>query len=181
MQTTSSESLADRLDYLKLDAPSLATLRSLKPLVEKHLPTSLDFFYSHIGGYPELRRFFRDSAHMQAAKGAQMRHWSRIADGRFDEGYASSARAIGNAHARLGVSPSRYIGGYALIIERLLATALPDLLSNATSDDIAAKANDIAAGVGVLIKAALLDMDLTTSTYLDSLEAALPDRRRIVA
>jgi methyl-accepting chemotaxis protein len=170
MQTSSSESLADRLDYLKLDAPSLAALRTLKPLVEKHLPASLDFFYRHIGGYPDLRRFFRDAAHMDTAKSAQMRHWNRITDGHFDEAYASSARSIGNAHARIGITPSRYIGGYALVLDRLLATLLPDLLSDGASDDNTAKAKEIAAGVGILIKAALLDMDLTTSTYLDSLE-----------
>jgi len=167
MQATSSESLKDRLDYLKLDASSLVALRSLKPLVEKHLPASLDLFYTHISGYPDLKRFFRDSAHMAAAKDAQMRHWTRIADGRIDDDYAASARTIGSAHARLGVQPSPYIGGYALILEHLMKTLLPDLRSGLAPDDIAAKTGDIAASVGLLIKAALLDMDLTTSTYLE--------------
>ena len=168
MQTASNESIAERLDFLKLDASSLAALRTLRPLIEKHLPAGLDFFYNHIRGYSDLRQLFNDSAHMETAKGAQVRHWSRIADGRFDQSYASSAQAIGSAHARLGLSPSRYIGGYALIIERLLGALLPELLSN--DGDAAAKGKEIAAGIGALVKAALLDIDMTTSTYFELIE-----------
>ncbi|MEJ2622973.1 MAG: methyl-accepting chemotaxis protein [Pseudolabrys sp.] len=178
MHTSTSQSLADRLDYLKLDAASLAAMRGLKPLVEKHLPASLDFFYTHISGYPDLKRFFIDGAHMAAAKGAQVRHWTRIADGRIDDDYVASARAIGSAHARLGLDPSRYIGGYALIVEHLVTAMLPDILSSIPPEDVAAKAGDVAAGVGLLVKAALLDMDLTTATYFEMQEE---ERRRVQA
>ena len=170
MHTSSGRSLDDRLNFLKLDESSLAALRTLRPLVEKHLPSSLDMFYAHLGQYPELKRFFGGAAHMDKAKNAQLRHWSNIAAGQFDETYATSSRMIGQAHARLGLDPSWYIGGYALIVERLVAAVLADVWPKGLLRGGANAADKTGAAVGALLKAVLLDMDLAISTYLDSLE-----------
>jgi methyl-accepting chemotaxis protein len=175
MQEARGQSLADRLNFLKLDERSLAALRTLKPLVEQHLPASLDSFYAHMERFPELKRFFSDAAHMDKAKSAQLRHWGRIAAGQFDENYAAGSTVIGQTHARLGIRPSWYIGGYALIAEHLIRSVLPEVWPKGLLGGSAKGAADVAAAVGVLVKAVLLDMDLAISTYLDSLEEA---RRR---
>jgi methyl-accepting chemotaxis protein len=172
MQESRGQSLADRLDFLKLDKQSLAALRALQPLIVKHLPASLDFFYAHMGRYPHLKRFFSDGAHQEKAKNAQLRHWDNIAAGQFDEKYASSSQTIGQTHARLGIRPSWYIGGYALVADRLIAAIIPELWPTGLLRGGAKKADDVAASVGGLVKAVLFDMDLAISTYLDSLEEA---------
>jgi methyl-accepting chemotaxis protein len=170
MSTSSGQSIADRLKFLKLDEPSLAALRTLKPLVEKHLPSSLDMFYAHLGAYPELSRFFSGAAHMDKAKNAQLSHWSNIASGQFSDGYVKSSRAIGEAHARIGLRPSWYIGGYALIAEHLVGAILAEVWPKGLLRGGAKDAGAVAVAVGALLKAVLLDMDVAISTYLDSME-----------
>ena len=172
MQPSRADTIADRLAFLKLDGPSLTALRTLKPLVEKHLPAALEFFYAHIAQAPEVKGLFRDSAHMGEAKNAQLRHWSNIGAGNFTEGYAASSQAIGEAHARIGLRPSRYIGGYALITERLIAAVLPEVWPKGMFGGGAKKADEVAASLGALVKAVFLDMDVAITTYLDALETA---------
>jgi len=172
MQPTTAETLADRLKFLNFDEPSLAALRTLKPLVEKHLPGALDFFYAHLSQTPEVKRFFRDSAHMAQAKKAQLRHWADISAGNFSDGYAASSQAIGRAHARTGLRPSWYISGYALITERLIGAVLPEVLPKGMFRGGAKKADEVAAALGALVKAVLFDMDIAISTYLEELETA---------
>ncbi|HVZ52962.1 MAG TPA: methyl-accepting chemotaxis protein [Pseudolabrys sp.] len=172
MQPSRAETVAERLAFLKLDEPALTALRTLKPLVEKHLPPALDFFYAHLGQAPELKGLFRDSAHMGEAKKAQLRHWSNIGAGNFNDSYAASSQAIGEAHARIGLRPSRYIGGYALITERLIASVLPEVWPKGVFGGATKKADEVAAALGVLVKAVFLDMDVAITTYLDALESA---------
>ncbi|MCK9912630.1 protoglobin domain-containing protein, partial [Microbacteriaceae bacterium K1510] len=73
-------------------------------------------------------------------------------------------KAIGRAHARLGLEPRWYIGGYALITERLvhavIAEKWPNLLGLGK-----ANAESTAETIATLVKAVMLDMDLAISTY----------------
>jgi hypothetical protein len=50
---------------------------------------------------------------------AQRSHWERLFAGRFDEGYATGVRRIGAAHARIGLDPRWYMGGYALALQEI--------------------------------------------------------------
>ena len=176
MQATQAQIIADRLAFLKVDDRSLATLRTLQPLIEKHLPASLKSFYEHLAQVPELRRFFSDAAQMGRARDAQLRHWTNISGGNFNAAYATSSRAIGETHARIGLRPSWYIGGYALIVEHLVASILSDVWPKGLLRGDRKKADATAAAMGVLIKAVFFDMDIAISTYLDALEA---ERKRV--
>lgn len=164
------ESIADRLNFLRLDEEALTALRSLKPLIEKHLPASLDGFYGHMSKFPELKRFFNDAAHMDRAKQAQLSHWANISAGRFSDAYVRSTQQIGQTHAHLGIKPSWYIGGYALVVEHLLTAILTELWPSGIMGGGRKKAESTAAAVGALMKSVMFDMDLAISAYLDNLE-----------
>jgi methyl-accepting chemotaxis protein len=171
---TEVESIDERLNFLRLDDEAIAALLTLKPLVEKHLPAGLDAFYQHVSKFPELRRFFNDAAHMDGAKQAQLTHWANISAGRFSDAYVRSTQQIGQTHARLGIKPSWYIGGYALIVEHLLGAILTEVWPSGLMGGGKKKAESTVAAVGALIKSAMFDMDLAISAYLDNLE----ERRR---
>lgn len=47
-----------------------------------------------------------------------------IADAEFDERYIDGISKVGKVHARLGLEPRWYIGGYALIIEQLIGSVI---------------------------------------------------------
>ncbi|HEV7250700.1 MAG TPA: methyl-accepting chemotaxis protein [Shinella sp.] len=161
--------IARRLDYLGLDEPALKRLRSLKPFIEKELGPALDKFYAIVRKSPEVNRLFSSDAHIDRAKKAQIGHWANIATGNFTGDYATKVQTIGHVHARIGLEPRWYIGGYALIVEHLLAESVkslwpkPGLFSRReiTPEEFAAQFSS-------LLKAMFLDMDLSISVYMDT-------------
>ena len=169
MTTAGTESLQSRLDFIGLDSRGLDALRELGPSIAKFIGPALDSFYSRVREFPQTSRFFSDAKHMTAAKGKQVEHWQVIASGEFGSQYAEKVRAIGKAHARLGLEPRWYIGGYALVAEQLVHALVherwPTMLTLSKKN-----AQGMAEGLSVLVKATMLDMDLAISTYLDALE-----------
>jgi methyl-accepting chemotaxis protein len=165
------EGLSQRLSFIGMDADARRSLAATRDLVEVALPKGLADFYNRVRAVPELRNLFSDEHHISAASSAQMRHWARIASGEFSADYCASVQRIGETHARIGLEPRWYIGGYALIIESLLR-ALIDGANASTQEDKKNLANTMAA----LVKASLIDMDLAISVYLDASER---ERKRL--
>jgi methyl-accepting chemotaxis protein len=145
-------------------------LAAIKPQVRAMIGGALDRFYSQASITPATSAFFRDGAHMQKAKAAQEAHWLHIADADFDDGFHASVRRIGSVHARIGLEPRWYIGAYALVLEELLRglgrkhSPLRRLLS------FFRLSNPQEASIAIM-KAALLDMDLSVSIYFEQAQA----------
>jgi methyl-accepting chemotaxis protein len=164
------ETLKQRLDFVQLDEKAATAIRSVKPLIDKELPAVLDFFYSHIQKYPEAGGHFRNPDRAVQAKNAQLSHWQRISAGEFSEDYLHSVRRIGEAHARIGLAPQWYIGGYALITERLIGAAVQALWPQRLWSGRKQDATEVSAALGAVVKAVLLDMELAISTYINAAE-----------
>ncbi len=113
-------SLQLRLAFNRIDDQMCELLRQHKDFVLGELPAVLDAFYSHVSTFPGASAFFRSREHMSGAKSAQLRHWSTILDGHFDENYETSIRRIGETHYRIGLDPVWYIGGYNFLISGLM-------------------------------------------------------------
>jgi methyl-accepting chemotaxis protein len=164
-----SAALQERLDFIGMDAKSRATLTKLQPFVEKAMGTALDAFYRKLKQTPEVARHFVDEKRIAGAKSAQQSHWKLIASARFDQGYVESAQRIGRTHARIGLEPRWYIGGYALIVEQLIrafaAEHWPTFLGRARGGG-----EEFAASLSCLVKGAVLDMDYAITTYWETLE-----------
>ena len=156
-----------RLEFLGFDEKQKALLRSLQPLVRDSIGSALDAFYKKVKATPETARFFREDAHIDMAKGRQATHWQVISSGALDEEYVDSVTTIGKTHARIGLEPRWYIAGYALVLEKLIHATMtqhwPSLFGKGKADELAAE-------VAIIVKAALLDMDYAISVYLDELD-----------
>ncbi len=181
--TDSDQDIEGRLSFLGLDDESSTRLRDLKPLIDRELPAVLDNFYGKVDRTPEARKFFSSPEHMQGAKTAQLGHWASIADGVFDETYVNRVLKIGAAHARVGMEPRWYIGGYSLIIEQIVDAVVRDnwpadssFFGRKGSKNSTTSAEQVSAGLATFLKAALLDMDISISVYIDEAEAA---RRKV--
>ena len=168
----------ERLDFIGLGADARAALRSLRPFIQAEIAPALNVFYGRLRETPDVRRFFRSDSHIDAAKGAQGRHWSIIADGQFDEAYVDGVRAIGQTHARIGLEPRWYIAGYALITETLLRRLIETRWPKGLGGGRAKGAGETADAVAALVKAMMLDMDFALSIYLETLES---ERQRLEA
>jgi len=160
--------LADRLDFLGLGAEQRETLAALQPVVKATIGASLDAFYAKAKGNPETARHFANDAHIQHAKSRQEIHWAMISTGRFNDDYVEAVSAIGRTHARLGLEPRWYIGGYALILEGIFDAVIGAEIKGFGQ---AARSRRLKNNIGAIMKAAMLDMDYSISVYLETLEA----------
>lgn len=158
--------LKERLDFLGLGTEQRQDLSALKTTITGTLSASLDGFYKKARAVPETAKFFSNEAHLQHAKTMQVNHWTRIASGALDADYTKAVSAIGRTHARLGLEPRWYIGGYALILEGIIKAIVEQELKGFLVEK---KGKKVAKDVSVVVKAAMLDMDYSISVYLETL------------
>lgn len=158
--------LTERLDFIGLGAEQRRDIAALKPVITASLDGSLDAFYKKAKVTPDTAKFFTNEAHIQHAKSMQIKHWSRIASASFDSEYTTAVTAIGRTHARLGLEPRWYIGGYALVLEGIINAVVETQLKGFMVEK---KGKKVAKDITVSVKAAMLDMDYSISVYLEAL------------
>jgi methyl-accepting chemotaxis protein len=167
--TRGKDSLDERLDFIGMDQRARAALSNLRPLLSQALGPALDAFYTKVKAKHETRKFFADESHMAAAKGAQQRHWNIIAAANYNDEYVNAVLKIGQTHARIGLEPRWYIGGYAVVMEQLIHAIVkeqwPSLMQIAKG-----RPERVAEALSSLMKAAMLDMDFAISVYLETLD-----------
>jgi methyl-accepting chemotaxis protein len=174
-QTKTDRQLDERLNFLGLGHEQRQNLSDMKGVITGSLDASLDRFYAKVRSVPETAKFFANDAHVQHAKGMQLKHWARIASGTFNADYTDAVTAIGRTHARLGLEPRWYIGGYALMLDGIVKALIESELKGFFMEKKAKKVKD---ALSATIKAALLDMDYSISVYLDVLAA---ERQKVEA
>jgi methyl-accepting chemotaxis protein len=170
-----------RLEFMGIGSAEQATIRELKPVIEKALPAALDAFYAKIRRAPEIAGLFADERRIAAAKSRQADHWALIASARLDGAYVEAAGAVGQTHARVGLEPSWYLGGCTLVLDRLVEAVLEHKLGKGGLLRGKAQAKDAAAAVSALIKFAMLDMDFVVSVYLGALDAERQEKTQALA
>ena len=162
------EDIEHRMTFMGLGEAS-AGYRAMGPLLRQQTPVALAAFYRRVRAEPATRRFFRDDTHITAASQAQEKHWDAIIDGRADADYAKSVRTIGHVHARIGLEPRWYIGGYSVILAHLtraIAERPRKFWANRREHD-----RVTAEAIAELTQRVMLDMDLAISIYLEVLQA----------
>mgnify|MGYP000957235408 CR=1 FL=1 len=165
-----NDTLKERLEFVGLGPNEQQRLQALRPLLAEAIGPALEGFYAKVRETPATRAFFKDTGHMSAAQSRQAAHWGVIADARYGAEYAKGVRAIGEAHARLGLEPRWYIGGYSRVTEGLISALVKDRWPKGLFGKRDG-ADDLAQDIGVIVKAAMIDMDLAISIYLEALEA----------
>jgi methyl-accepting chemotaxis protein len=164
--------LQGRLEFYELDQADNSSFRRVRKVLGRHVDRALDRFYGKISRMPELARFFARAGQMDRAKGAQHRHWMKIFDEGLSDDYHRRAVEIGKVHARIGLEPKWYVGGYALILEDLIrGMVAPGLMG------LLPGRRRLARDLSCLVKTTLLDMDVALSTYFVNAEEEV---RRLV-
>ncbi|MDO8324928.1 MAG: protoglobin domain-containing protein, partial [Phenylobacterium sp.] len=158
--------IGQRLDFIGLEPNEVTALQSLRPLMKGVIPTALNALYERILTFPELARLFPSDAAVASVKSRQREHWERIFEAQFDKGYAAGALRVGEAHARIGLNPSWYIGGYATVLQHLVKAIAREGGTGSAAETQAE------VSMGALIKAVLLDIDISVAAYLEASEQA---------
>ncbi len=159
----SDTALGERFRFMDLTHADRARLRAMRSTIQSALPEVLDDFYAEIARNPEVDRMFTSQEMRDHARDKQIDHWLRIADGKFDEDYLNSVARIGEAHARLGLTPQWYFGGYARIVQGLQSALITHAFKSVGPFSAGKARDDLSANLSTVTKAAMLDMDLAMS------------------
>ena len=165
--------IGERLRFQGIDDTVRTTLRELKPLLPEIMPGLLDGFYSHMGGWPEVARIIRPEV-LAHVREKQLEHWMLIAEAEFGPRYEASVRKIWGIHARLGLPPSWFIGGYSLLSARIAEEAVRQLGLGKAGPFGYARSIKPERFAGAVMKAVLLDLDFAVEVYM----AAADEGRR---
>ncbi len=156
-----------RLKFLRVNSLTKPCLMEAWPIIQPHLRSILDEFYDHLKAFPQISHMFASDTMIEHLKKAQSAHWGTLFKGDFDETYMKGVMAVGNTHARIGLEPRWYIGGYALIMNRLLSVIDAKFKRNSK------KREAIRTAVN---KAVFMDMDLSISVYQELVKIQLLER-----
>lgn len=169
--STCHDTINQRVAFIGLDAEARARLRALQTHLAQAVPEALGNFYEKVFREPTTNSFFPKPGMVEQAKARQISHWSRLSSAEFDADYVKAVTRVGEVHARIGLEPRWYIAGYALILEQIIMSLKPAQTRRRFGQR--RHAPDRLSDIAVLVKASLLDMDLSIAVYLEAL-----DRRR---
>ncbi len=160
--THSKSSAPDRsaeLAFFGLELGSNADHPLVLEAIQQHAAGALDQLYAQIAADPRLAGLFGSPAMMQHARAKQIEHWQTLFTNGINSHFMDGAERIGLVHARIGLEPTWYIGGYAIAIERLIEGMMNQSLTRRLSGKALSRA------IGTLVKTALFDMNIALSAY----------------
>lgn len=161
--------LKERLAFLRITPDDVDLAERRKEIIGTAIDRALEAFYSHVAKTPAAAVKFGSADHVNRTKARQSDHWRLLATAQIDGAYMERARRVGQVHARIGLDPRWYLGGYAVLLSEMLAVLLPPLTrgSRVTRKRREAEAQ---ATLGLMVRLSILDMDVAISTYIDALQ-----------
>jgi signal transduction histidine kinase len=108
-----------RKGFLRFTQEEEVALTALQPLMAQHVEELVGAFYRHLLSFPDTRKFLTDELISTRLLEAQKRYLLSLVTGPYDRTYEEGRRRIGQAHARLGLTPEWYFGAYALYLSLL--------------------------------------------------------------
>lgn len=149
--------------FFGIDAQDYRRSGALRALLRRFAPGALDRFYKKVRATPETSRLFPTDQLIAHARSKQLEHWDALFAGEISADYVARAERIGNVHARIGLEPTWYIGGYASV----LADIIPRISGSGPLGFLKRRAGR---RIASLVKLALLDMDIALSAYFKAEE-----------
>ncbi|WP_165189034.1 globin-coupled sensor protein [Caulobacter soli] len=174
---SANHQLDQRLSFMRFDHRSRAALQAAKPVLDEAIPSAMEGFYEQLRGFAETRGLFKDGRG-ESAQARQVAHWRRMLSGDQGADYLQAVERIGQSNARAGLEPRWSIGGYALVLDKLIHAVLGKKAKTGPFGGKAGADAGSADQVAALAKAVFLDMDLAISAYFTVL---LEQRDRLEA
>lgn len=152
----------EEIPFTTLSDQNYRSFPKVKALIERYGDKALETLYAQIAGHEHTSALLSTPELRSRASRAQLNHWLELFSGRFDEEAVGRCNRIGQVHAKVGLSPSLYIGGYAMVLEEIITQAMGRSLMN----------RKMAKVISTLVKTALLDMSAALQAYFIEEEKA---------
>ena len=164
VSSTSANGIIDNIDFFGIGEHDWQRLPRIAKAIERSAPAALESLYAKISTTPGTAQFFNSPSKINQAKSKQLEHWRYIFTHKVDVAYLGKAEQIGQVHARIGLEPKWYIGGYALILDEVVTGMINRSPAGILDGGATGRA------VGTLIKLSLLDMTVALSAYFKAEE-----------
>jgi len=152
--------------FVTLSDENYRVFPRIRSIIDRFAGKALERLYAQISAHDEAAGLLPTEAMRKGAAKAQLKHWQELFSGPFDAAAVGRSEKIGRVHAQVGLSPSLYIGGYATVLEELVAQMMTQGLHTRLNG------RQTGAVVGTLVKAALLDMAAALAAYFKAEEEA---------
>ncbi len=152
------QEMRTRLSFMEIGEHTANALQQAWPVIDAALESILDGFYARIMAAPDTAKIIGKPERISGLKQSQRQHWQAIFSGRFDAEYAARVKTIGITHARIGLSPQWYVGGYTYAFKEM-----QKCLVRAFANDPERLSEILEAAT----QAIMLDMELAISVYIE--------------
>lgn len=180
--STQTKPMQRRLDFLGIDTSIEANLRANNSLYGEAIKSSIETFYEKVEQFEEVRQLFDDEKMLASAEKRQLGHWDTILKGAFDDDYENAVTSVGKIHARIGLTPRWYIGGYGQILEKAIQNVLSKRIKSLepqvsrfgkpkfTQEQLDALETEVTADISALVLPTMLDIDYAMTVYDNELQ-----------
>ncbi len=167
MTADGKRELAKHIEKLSLDARSRAVLREVGQAVAPNMDGAVKLLYGQATKGPAT-----DLALTEAKRSSLMKrhkdHASILMSGQFDDAYVESAKNLEMAQSEANLQPEYPIDGYGLFLDKLVTTLICERWPSRFGRK---NAPVLAAEVGVLIRAAMLDLNMLIAHRFEEIKA----------
>lgn len=118
-ETANTDTLKRRLSFLEITADDALAVRGIAPEITARVALVIDDLYDHLEASGSLSHLLTDDETIRRLKSAQLRYYTRLVEGEWDETYYKDRLKIGYVHERVGLNPEFYLGAYSFIFTRL--------------------------------------------------------------
>lgn len=159
MTLENSTSTVNRTQFFGVEDNDYRRFPAIRQALRRLAPGALAKFYAKVRRTPHTAAFFSSEQMIEHAKSKQIEHWDGLFSGRLNGTYYAKAETIGNVHARIGLEPTWYIGGYASVLEEIIIGMTRPSMARLFSSGAQGRT------IATMVKLALLDMDIALSAY----------------
>lgn len=112
--------LAKQLDMIKLSERDLAVVKSLQPLVERHLDSIVTAFYGAIGKQPNLLAIIEKHSSVDRLKRTLRQHIQELFNGEIDDEFIEKRLRIAYVHVCIGLETKWYMSAFQELFNSLV-------------------------------------------------------------
>jgi hypothetical protein len=164
--------LKERLAFLSFSEEDRLALEALRPVLERHADRLVAHFYRHLLSFAGTRQLLSDPAVKKRVLERQREYLVSLGGTPVDADYVADRLRIGEAHERVRLAPSWYLGAYSLHFSLIVP-----LIQGAFEDQPHQKHRAITA----LMKLFMLDAQIAMEAYIEERERQLEYLNRELA
>lgn len=146
----------ERQAFLGITPQDAENVRTLRAVFAQHAREFAERFYQHLLAHPHTASFLRDPELLERLKTLQVKYFTDLLEGVFDEAYFEGRLRVGRAHQRVRLDPAWYLGAYNQYIQLTFP-----LFARAFGDNL----EKVLPLLLSLVKVIFLDIGLALDTY----------------